>query len=140
MKLIFPIVIIIVIAVSRAAAQSEPPRMPEKCDFSAFAPVPMELFPDESVVKRVAPVYPRRARARMVEGRVSVKLLIDEDGVVEKACAFAGPQVFRPAAEKAALQWRFKPGSGLAFTVQGRNPDRKRYASAFISFTFKFQN
>ncbi len=109
-----------------------------KCDFTKYAPIKMEHFPSEVVLKKVSPIYPKKAKNQKIEGAVSVKILINERGLVEKACAFYGEKIFWSKAEEAALKWRFKPKYGLAFKVQRQDKARKRYALAYISFTFKF--
>ena len=96
----------------------------------------MEHIPAETVIKKVSPKYPKLAKRQRVEGSVSVKLLIDERGMVRRSCAFIGDELLRSEAEKAGLQWRFKPGYGLAFTTKRKLGNRRRYAVAYISFTF----
>ncbi len=55
------------------------------------------------------PDYPEDAKKRGVEGRVVVKVLVDPDGFVKKACAISGKQILRKAAENAALNFVFEP-------------------------------
>jgi hypothetical protein len=59
------------------------------------------------IVKRVVRIYPAEAKARGVLGRVDVKTLINSDGDVIQACG-RGPKLLIPAAEKAALEWKFR--------------------------------
>lgn len=106
------------------------------CDFSKYSPIRMNHFPSEAVIKKVTPNYPQKARKQKIEDTVSVKILINENGILEKACAFDGNRVFWTEAEKAAMKWRFKPKYGLAFSVQRQDNVKKRYAFAYISFTF----
>ena len=112
------------------------PQTPERCDFSAYKPIKMDFFPQGAVIKEVSPKYPKKARTRKIEGVVSVKVLINEQGIVEKACVVNGNKIFWTEAGKAALQWRFTPKSGLAFTVQRQDKAQKRYAFAYIVFNF----
>lgn len=107
-----------------------------ECDFSAYAAIKMEHIPEEAVIRRVQPAYPRRAVELGIEGVVSVAVLVDETGVVRRACAFSGPRALQGPAEKAALGWRFQPKHGLAFSVQ-RSLAIKPYASVGLSFVFK---
>lgn len=63
-------------------------------------------------VERVAPQYPARARARAIEGFVTLSLLIGEDGVVRSLEVLEGspPGVFEDVAAEAVRRWRFQPG------------------------------
>ena len=61
-------------------------------------------------IKQVSkPDYPADAKKRGIEGRVVVKVLVDPDGVVKRACAISGTRILRKAAEKAALNFIFEP-------------------------------
>jgi TonB family protein len=136
MKLII-LGVIFICTVCQTAAQRIVPQTPEGCDFSIYRPIRMKHFPTEAVISKVSPQYPRKARTQKIEGKVSVKILINEAGIVEKACAFDGQKIFWAEAEKAALQWKFKPKYGLAFTTQRQDKAQKRYAFAYMVFTFK---
>ena len=61
------------------------------------------------VLKRVLPEYPAVAREALIEGKVSVRLLLDRQGRVLRVGRVTGPAVFRPAAAEAARQWEFTP-------------------------------
>lgn len=106
-----------------------------ECDFSKFSPIQIRHFSKDSVILQVKPDYPKRAIKKKIIGNVSVKVLINEEGLVEKACMVTGNEVFRKAAEKAALKWKFKPGYGFAFTLPEK-VGQKRYAFAIIAFVF----
>jgi len=131
--------IIFICTACQIAAQKVIPQTPERCDFSAYKPIKMDFFPQGVVIKEVSPKYPKKARTRKIEGIVTVKVLINEEGIVEKTCAVNGNKIFWTEAEKAVLHWRFKPKSGLAFTVQRQDKEQKRYAFAYIIFNFKPQ-
>ena len=62
---------------------------------------------------RAAPVYPPRARANGVTGVVSLSLLIDTQGNVQrvKILESSPPGVFDDAAVDAVRRWRFDPAS-----------------------------
>ncbi len=64
------------------------------------------------VVKRVMPEYPESLRRRGIEGRVIVKVLIDEQGKVIRTQILKGsPYVeLNEAAVEAAKQFEFEPG------------------------------
>ncbi|HEV2864129.1 MAG TPA: TonB family protein [Pyrinomonadaceae bacterium] len=72
-------------------------------------------------VSKPAPEYPEEARAAGVEGTVTVKILVDEEGKVVTAEAVSGPELLRPAAEAAARLARLSPTrlSGEPVRVSG---------------------
>lgn len=107
------------------------------CDFSMYVPVRIEQFDRKAITKRVQPGYPLEAVQRGIQGRVVVKALVNEKGIVEKACAVEGEEVLRKAAEKAALQWKLKPGYGLAFARPKTKKNPKNFAEVYIVFEFK---
>lgn len=77
--------------------------------------------------KRVVPAYPPMAKTAGVSGLVRVHVVIDEDGKVVEVRSSEGPVLLRPAAEQAALTWRFPP------TVVNNKPVR---LSGYIEFNF----
>ena len=76
------------------------------------------------------PAYPPIARSMRAQGAVSVQVLIDETGKVVSAQAVSGNPVFLHAAQKAALQARFKP------TRLGDQPVK---VSGVITYNFVLQ-
>ena len=110
-----------------------------KCNFSAYRPVRIQFFDSTFIRRKVQPEYPTEAVAKGLEGRVLVKALVNQAGEIEKACAVEGDELLRPAAESATLQWRYKPGYGLAFRrpVTPQNP--QNYAEVFIDFEFNLK-
>ena len=111
--------------------------MVNACDFSSYAPVRIKQFDRKAIIKRVQPEYPLEAAQRGVQGRVVLKALVNEKGIVEKACAIEGDETLRKAAEKAALQWKLKPGYGLAFIRPKTEKNPKNFAEVYIVFDFK---
>ncbi len=55
------------------------------------------------------PVYPEKARKERIEGKVSLKLLVNVDGSVSDVKVLEGPEIFRQAAIDAISQSQFKP-------------------------------
>ena len=55
------------------------------------------------------PTYPEKARKERIEGKVTLKLLVNVDGSVRDVNVLEGPEIFHQAAIDATLQWRFKP-------------------------------
>lgn len=64
------------------------------------------------------PVYPGEARRLKVSGRVTVRVVVDENGKVISAKATDGPQQLREAAEAAARQAMFAPTTKDGITVK----------------------
>lgn len=77
------------------------------------------------------PPYPPLAKQMRIQGRVSVQVLIDEQGRVISATAVSGHTFLIEAAQKAALQARFSP------TTLGNRPVR---VSGVITYDFKITN
>ena len=64
------------------------------------------------------PVYPQEARRLKVSGRVTVRVVVDENGKVASAQATDGPLPLREAAEAAARQATFEPTTKDGITVK----------------------
>jgi TonB family protein len=60
-------------------------------------------------LKGPQPVYPAVARAAGAQGRVTVEVVVSEEGKVESAKALDGHPLLRQAAVDAASQWEFAP-------------------------------
>ena len=99
----------------------------------------MEHIPSDVILKRESPKYPLKAKRGMIEDTVSVKILINESGIVEKACAVSGRKIFWTSAEIAAIKWRFKPQYGIAFSTRSKHSEAKRYAYAFIAISYRLK-
>lgn len=71
-----------------------------------------ELDTAPTVMVRVPPAYPYRAREQGIEGVVQVKLLVLSDGSVGQVIVLgARPEgIFEEAVRKAVPRWKFKPG------------------------------
>jgi len=76
------------------------------------APVPINLT---EVMKQV--VYPEDARIDEIEGKVYIKLLVDENGDVEKTGSINGPEVFYIEVKRVAMNLKFTPAkiNGYSF-------------------------
>lgn len=77
------------------------------------------------------PPYPSIAKQMRIQGRVSVQVLIDEQGHVISAKAMDGHPLLTPAAQKAALQAEFRP------TTLSGQPVK---VSGVITYDFKLTN
>jgi protein TonB len=74
------------------------------------------------------PAYPLPAKNIRVQGRVSVQVLIDEQGNVVSAKAMDGHPLLTGASQRAALQAKFKP------TLLSNQPVK---VSGVITYDFK---
>jgi len=83
---------------------------------STMVAVPTAMAGEGLVAKkRVAPVYPRGAERRKIEGHVVVTYSVDTDGKVSNvAVAEAEPAgVFDDAAMKAVSKWKYEPPASV---------------------------
>jgi len=61
------------------------------------------------LIKRVAPVYPRKARKKKIEGVVFLKAKITTDGDVADLSVISGDPLLVQAAIDAVKQWKYRP-------------------------------
>ena len=61
------------------------------------------------LIKRVEPVYPLEAKARRIEGVVTLSVIIGKDGSVKILRVLAGDPILSPAAVDAVRQWHYEP-------------------------------
>jgi protein TonB len=80
-------------------------------------------------IKKVPPIYPRRAALAQAEGRVLIRALVDTAGKIKEiAVDSSAGEIFNKAALQAARQWQFKPAQQKNKPVE---------AQVIIPFTFK---
>jgi TonB family protein len=73
---------------------------------------------DEHLAKRVDPVYPPLAKAVRVQGTVTLKVAISQEGTVTDVKTVSGSPILLSAAINAVKQWQYKP-----FMVEGKPAD-----------------
>ena len=61
------------------------------------------------LIKKVEPQYPDDARQGQIEGKVVLRILIDENGDVQGLTLVSGHPMLVPAAIEAVKQWKYKP-------------------------------
>ncbi len=61
------------------------------------------------LIEAPRPIYPDEAKAKKIEGQVTVSIVIGEEGNVISARPTSGPELLQGAAKDAALKARFKP-------------------------------
>ena len=64
---------------------------------------------NDYLIRRVEPRYPEVARRQNIQGPVTLRALVDEDGSVRSVTVLSGDSALAPAALEAVRQWRFKP-------------------------------
>jgi TonB family protein len=64
------------------------------------------------------PRYPEEAKRLKIAGRVTVRVVVDENGKVVSAAATEGPAALRQSAEDAARAATFKPKVAGGITVK----------------------
>ena len=67
------------------------------------------------LIEAPRPEYPQEARDKKIEGNVSVRIVIGEEGKVISARATSGPEILHEASVAAAKKARFEPS-----TVNGK--------------------
>ena len=79
------------------------------------------------LIKHVKPIYPELAQRANIEGTVTLKLLINTKGNVEKTEILKSIPMLDEAAVKAAMQCKFKPAK-----------QRDKFVKVWMSVPFKF--
>ena len=101
-----------------------------KCDFSGYKPLVVSHALLSAATKKVEAKYPTIAKQAKVEGTVEVRIVVDRIGNVVDACVIEGHPLLGPAANEAALQWKFKKNFGFTHKQKG-------YIQTSIFFTFR---
>jgi hypothetical protein len=101
----------------------------DECDFTEYKPIRISDY-KVPIKKRVEPEYPKLAVDAKIAGAVVVKVLIDLQGNVIRACAGKEHPLLKQAAIEAALQWKFIRNCKNCF---GR---KTKYMEEFIVFKF----
>jgi protein TonB len=74
---------------------------------------------EKRLISKIAPVYPKQAKATGVEGTLVLKVLISDTGKVTNVSLIEGNPILATAAMRAVRQWRYRPyvraGKSLAF-------------------------
>jgi protein TonB len=99
-----------------------PPKTEEVFEFYA-----VEVKPQ--VLKTVEPVYPEMAKKAGIEGRVTVKAMVNEEGRVSYVEIIQSTNpIFDEPAKRAAMGFLFKPGM-----------QRDRPVKVYMAIPFRFQ-
>ena len=64
-----------------------------------------------SMIKFVAPAYPRSAKEARIFGKTQTRITVDRDGSVKEAITILAHRVFESYVLEALKQWRFKPSN-----------------------------
>ena len=66
-------------------------------------------------IKSVTPIYPPDAKAKGVQGKVTLDLLIGPDGKVAKAVITGGPAELAESTLDAVKQWEYKSNPSFSW-------------------------
>lgn len=82
-----------------------------------------------TVVARIPPVYPIRARRKGIEGWVRVGFEVDEKGYVDRPQIIESspPGVFDKSVLKLVVKWRYKPGTVEGVAVRTKTQTTVRF-------------
>ncbi len=80
------------------------------------------------VLHRIEPEYPYIALRAKIEGKVWIRVLVDEEGRVERLGKIVGHPAFHESAATAVKEWRFRPA------LQGGQPAR-----TWVRVPFRFE-
>ena len=91
-------------------------RVGRRVDVLAYDEVEVKPHP----IDIVTPAYPEEARKKKIEGKVTLQVVVNEDGSVSDVKVLEGPEIFHQATIDAALQFRFRPAkhNGKAVPVR----------------------
>ena len=100
-----------------------------ECDFSQYKYVQIS---DHNIpaITIAEPEYPPIAIAAKITGTVQVRILVDKEGNVKRACAATGHPILKEAAVRAARKWRFSRNFGT------RSRWKINYVQEWIVFGF----
>ena len=104
----------------------------ETCDFSEYKPFWISHFLKGALIEQVKPEYPPAAKAVGAHGAVQVRILVDRQGVVQKACVLQGHPLLRAATVQAALASRFKKNFGFSKSFYKRS----RFVTDILLYRF----
>lgn len=102
---------------SSMSAPSAPPPPPRQTDQGSDTPSKEERRQKQGkneivkgeLIEAPQPIYPDEAKKQRVEGTVTVRIVIDEEGKVVSAQVASGHQLLHDASRDAAFKARFKP-------------------------------
>ena len=63
---------------------------------------------EQLLIRKTSPVYPAEARAKGIQGAVTLLIIIDKQGRVMDVNSISGDPMLVPAAMNAVRQWRYK--------------------------------
>ena len=84
-------------------------------------------FAEATLIHRAEPTYSMDARAKHLEGKVTLLATIATDGTVQQVTVQAGPPILAQAAKAAIQQWRYRPA-----TLNGTPVEVKREITVFF--------
>jgi protein TonB len=64
---------------------------------------------ESKLIRRVEPVYPEMAKQARVQGKVTLRIAVDEEGNVSDVSVIEGHPLLNDAAINAVRQWKYSP-------------------------------
>jgi hypothetical protein len=121
MKLTF-LAVIFAVFINPCFAQRKTSVIDKECNFSKYKPLRVSHFLQMALIGQIQPKYPAAGKAVRAQGEVRVKILVDRNGKVQKACAVEGHPLLRSTSLYAAYRSRFKSNFGFskASTFKGK--------------------
>ena len=104
----------------------------EKCDFSSedtLQVIPKDLY----LLLKEQPVYPKTARRKKVKGDVSVRVLLNREGLAERMCVVKGHKLLVPSVLAVIRKWRYPKDSIQKDLSSGNH----KYLEFVVTYTFK---
>jgi periplasmic protein TonB len=120
------------------------PRLPASPQTLSLPPLPAAAFDTNSlsdifsvsdldapltILARIPPVYPMRAKHRGIEGWVRVRFVINEDGSVSRVTVVESdpPDIFDQSVMRCVNGWRFQPATVEGMPVKTRAETTVRF-------------
>jgi TonB family protein len=60
------------------------------------------------LLHQVQPIYPQEARAKQIEGKVEMQIVVGTDGTVKQIEILSGDAILTSAAAEAVRHWRYE--------------------------------
>jgi protein TonB len=99
----------------------QPMEMPDRMDVQGIFSVG-DLDSPLTVLTRIPPIYPLKAKHRGIEGWVRIRFIVNEEGGVEDTSVVESnpPGVFDRSVIRCVSGWRFRPGTVEGVAVRTR--------------------
>jgi protein TonB len=90
---------------SSVGPEAPPPPLPVKRDSIRIG----SNVQESKLIRKVEPIYPELAKKARVQGKVTLKITVDQEGNVTDASVIKGHPLLDDAAINAVRQWKYSP-------------------------------